>query len=176
MLAYSVNGGPEKTVSDAEEQGRKTTEGETIIALEDFKLQPGDVVAMHARRKMRDPKRMTDMFFLEAQPFEREYSQSQQMGGGGGGGGEEDDQDSISSVRRKSSPRLSTRFATKGKDKAAERRTPSSCPSAGEAAGPEPVACQRMKSRELAQQNAEFQSFARTWKKPPRRWARPPKS
>ena len=31
----------------------------------------------------------TDMFFVEAQPFEREYSQSQ--AGGGGGGGEQDD-------------------------------------------------------------------------------------
>ena len=27
------------------------------------------------------------MFFIQADPFEREFSQSQQMGGGGGGGG-----------------------------------------------------------------------------------------
>ena len=39
-------------------------------------------------RKMPGRETMTDMMFLEAQPFEREYSQSQQMGGGGGGGGE----------------------------------------------------------------------------------------
>ena len=55
-------------------KGAKTTEGETVIALEDFKLQPGDVVAMHARAKDARSETMTDMLFLEAQPFEREYS------------------------------------------------------------------------------------------------------
>ena len=30
------------------------------------------------------------MFFIEAQPFERNYTQSQQDGGGGGGGGGDD--------------------------------------------------------------------------------------
>src|SRR5439155_22575939 len=31
------------------------------------------------------PTRPSEIFFVEAQPFERTYSQSQQMGGGGGG-------------------------------------------------------------------------------------------
>ena len=41
---------------------------------------------------MRATTSQTDMFFIEAQPFEREYSQSQQAGGGGGGGDQDDDQ------------------------------------------------------------------------------------
>ena len=34
--------------------------------------------------------------FVEAEPYERNYTQSQQMGGGGGGGGGQQDQDEIS--------------------------------------------------------------------------------
>ena len=36
------------------------------------------------------------MFFIEAQPFERNYTQSQQDGGGGGGGGGDEEQNQIS--------------------------------------------------------------------------------
>jgi hypothetical protein len=49
VLSYSVNGGPEKLVPILKSKGAKTAEGETVIALEDFKLQPGDVVALHAK-------------------------------------------------------------------------------------------------------------------------------
>ena len=56
VLAYSVNGGPEKTVSLAKNKGAKTIEGETMISLEDFKLQPGDVVALTRVRRTRAPK------------------------------------------------------------------------------------------------------------------------
>src|SRR4029077_17422013 len=38
----------------------------------------------------------TDMFFIEAQPFEKNYTQSQDGGGGGGGGGQDQQQDQIS--------------------------------------------------------------------------------
>jgi len=41
------------------------------------------------------------MFFIQAVPFEFNYSQSQQAGGGGGGGGEQEQQ--IPNARRKSS-------------------------------------------------------------------------
>ena len=36
------------------------------------------------------------MMFIQADPFEREFSQSQQAGGGGGGGGQGDQQPQIS--------------------------------------------------------------------------------
>ena len=39
------------------------------------------------RRKTTESESRSDMFFIQADPFEREFSQSQQAGGGGGGGG-----------------------------------------------------------------------------------------
>src|SRR5690242_9486439 len=48
-LHYSVNGGPEKTV--AMPAGGKESKGTTTLALEDFKVVPGDVVAIYASAK-----------------------------------------------------------------------------------------------------------------------------
>src|SRR2546426_4906114 len=45
-LHYSVNGGPEKTISMLGAKGEKTSEGKTVLALEDFKLSPGDIVSL----------------------------------------------------------------------------------------------------------------------------------
>src|SRR5664280_2403884 len=87
-LHYSVNGAPEKTVAMA--AGGKTATGTSTIALEDFKVEPGDVVSMYAVAKDARAKTSTDIYFIEVQPFERNYTQSQQAGGDGGGGGEED--------------------------------------------------------------------------------------
>lgn len=84
-LHYSVNGGEEKTVAIAT-RGAKTASGTKLLELEQFKLMPGDVVSVYATAKDARTTARTDIHFLEAQPFEREYSQSQQSGGGGGGG------------------------------------------------------------------------------------------
>ena len=62
---------------------------------------------------------MTDMLFLEAQPFEREYQQSQQMGGGGGGGGEQDEQ-GVSQRQKEIIAATFNQIRDKGRDKAAE--------------------------------------------------------
>jgi len=43
-LHYSVNGGPEKSVSLLEHPGAKSASGATTLSLEDFKLVPGDLV------------------------------------------------------------------------------------------------------------------------------------
>ena len=69
-----------------------------MISLEDFKAEPGDVVSIYATANDARTTSKTDMFFIEAQPFERNYTQSQQEGGGGGGGGGRDgnDQNQIS--------------------------------------------------------------------------------
>src|SRR5471032_1832311 len=48
-LHYSVNGAPEKIV--AMQAGAKTSTGNTTIALEDFKVEPGDVVSLYAVAK-----------------------------------------------------------------------------------------------------------------------------
>ncbi len=83
---YSVNGEPEKTVNLLPKQGVKRADGKTMIALEGYKLSPGDVVSFYATARDARNTAKTDMFFLEAQPYERDYSQSQQAGGGAGGG------------------------------------------------------------------------------------------
>ena len=90
-LHYSVNGGADQTVNLLHAQGEKTADGSTVIRLEDFKAVPGDIVSVYATAKDAHAESRTDMFFIQAEPFEREYSQSQQAGGGGGGGNAPDE-------------------------------------------------------------------------------------
>ncbi|HTZ60277.1 MAG TPA: hypothetical protein VMB49_19345 [Acidobacteriaceae bacterium] len=85
-LHYSVNGGEEKTIDIPQKPGAKDVSGSTTLSLEDFKLVPGDLVTIYATAKDGHSEARTDMSFIQADPFEREFSQSQQMGGGGGGG------------------------------------------------------------------------------------------
>jgi len=83
-LHYSVNGGPEKRVALGVGKGKKA-EGSTTLYLEDDKLIPGDIVSFYATARNAIATNRTDMFFIQAEPFERTYTQSQQMGGEGGG-------------------------------------------------------------------------------------------
>ena len=64
--------------------------------MEDFKLVPGDIVSIYATAKDGKNTAKTDMFFIQAVPFEFNYTQSQQAGGGGGGGGGGDQEQQIS--------------------------------------------------------------------------------
>ena len=116
-LHYSVNGAPEKTVSLLKQKGVKEADGSTTISLEDFKLVPGDLVSLYATAKDARAEARTDMFFIQAEPFEREFSQSQAAGGGGGGGGgmQQAGKARFRIVKKKSSPKP-------GRSKA--RRTP----------------------------------------------------
>jgi hypothetical protein len=84
-LHYSVNGGQVKTVSMLKLMGAKQAASSTILHLEDFKVVPGDVVSVYAQARDAKSKSRTGMLFVEVQPFEREYSQSQLAGGGGAG-------------------------------------------------------------------------------------------
>jgi hypothetical protein len=89
-LHYSVNGGPETAVDVLPKKGTKEADGSTTLSLESFKLVPGDLVSVYATAKDANPasaEAHTDMVFIQADPFEREFSQSQAGGGGGGGGG-----------------------------------------------------------------------------------------
>src|SRR6202040_1857367 len=95
-LHYSVNGGVEQTVDLLKQKGVKQADGETVISLENFKLVPGDVVSLYATAKDARTESRTDISFIQADPFEREFSQAQQAGGGGGGGGGMGDQNDIS--------------------------------------------------------------------------------
>jgi len=95
-LHYSVNGGEEKTAQMLHDKNAKNSTASMTLALEDFKVQPGDIVSFYAEAKDARTTTRTDMYFIEAQPYERNYTQSQQGGGGGGGGGGQDDQNQIS--------------------------------------------------------------------------------
>jgi hypothetical protein len=90
-LHYSVNGGPEQTASLLKQKGVKEADGSTTLYLENFKLVPGDLVSFYASAKDARAESHTDMFFIQADPFERDFSQSQQAGGGGGGHGNQND-------------------------------------------------------------------------------------
>jgi hypothetical protein len=100
-LHYAVNGGPEKSVNVMKAPGVRSASGTAVIALEDYKVQPGDIVSLYATAKDARKTVNTDMFFIEAQPFERNYTQSQQDGGGGGGGGDDGNQQNEISQRQK---------------------------------------------------------------------------
>ena len=93
-LHYSVNGDAEKTVPLLKNKGAKTASGDTTIALEDFHLTPGDLVSLYATSRDAHSTARTDIYFIQAEPFERRYSQSQVPGGGGGDQG--DDNNKIS--------------------------------------------------------------------------------
>ncbi len=95
-LVYTVNGGPEKTVSLYGKGAKALTEvsaGHTIY-LEELGVKAGDFVAYYATAKDSDtvkgPKATSsDIYFIQIRPFGQNFreGQSQQGGGGGGGGG-----------------------------------------------------------------------------------------
>ena len=93
---YSVNGGPDHDASLLKTRGAKNADGSTMLSLEDFKLVPGDVISVYATARDGHSEARTDISFIQVDPFEREFSQSQQSGGGGGGGGSGDNQTEIS--------------------------------------------------------------------------------
>lgn len=92
-LHYSVNGGAEQTVNLLKQKGAKDVDGSTVLSLEDFKLVPGDLVSFYVTAKDARAEAHTDIYFIQADPFERDFSQSQSAGGGGGGGGQGDQND-----------------------------------------------------------------------------------
>ncbi len=67
-------------------------------AIEQIPLQPGDLISFYAEASDRSQSVRTDIFFIQIQPYNRRFSQSQLSGGGGGGGGQQ--QDEISQRQR----------------------------------------------------------------------------
>jgi hypothetical protein len=100
-LHYSVNGGPDTTVDLLPKKGEKQADGSTTLSLEAFKLAPGDLISVYATAQDANAEAHTDIAFIQADPFEREFSQSQQSGGGGGGGGGGGNQQAQISQREK---------------------------------------------------------------------------
>ncbi len=88
-LRYSVNGGDWQTV-ELPVDGN-AAESDHVFFLESLaandageNMGPGDLVTYYAVAEDRENSASTDMFFIDVQPFDRRYSQSQQGGGMGG--------------------------------------------------------------------------------------------
>jgi hypothetical protein len=96
-LHYSVNGGADHDISMLKTSGVKTADGSYVLRLEDYKLAPGDLVSLYATAKDGHLETRTDISFIQVEPFEREFSQSQQSAGSGSGaGGSQNNQTEIS--------------------------------------------------------------------------------
>jgi hypothetical protein len=160
-LHYSVNGSAEKTVPLLSKRGQKQASGETMIALEDYKLVPGDIVALYATARDARSTSKSDIYFLEAQPWEREFTQSQTMGGGGGGG-EGNEQNRISQRQKEiiAATWNQSRQAGKNRAEAAENAKFLSDVQAKLRDQAQTLA-RRMRSRELSGVNQEFSSFSK---------------
>ena len=98
---YSVNGGPEREIILLDKSGAKSADGSHTLPLEDFRLVPGDVISVYASARDGHAEARTDMSFIQVEPFEREFSQSQQSGGGGSAGGAGGDNQTEISKREK---------------------------------------------------------------------------
>ncbi len=158
-LHYSVNAGEEKTVPLATTHG-KSASGSATLYLEDFKLVPGDVVSYYAVAHDARHTARTDIYFLEAQPYEFEYSQAQQMGGMQGGG-QGDRQDEISKRQKEIIAATWNQLRDQQKKPAQQAEDGKFLSGVQSKLSDQAQSlAARMKSRELAQTNQEFQSFA----------------
>lgn len=157
-LHYSVNGGPEKVLALG--GGRVEGGGTATLYLEDFKLAPGDVVSIYGTARDARSSARTDIYFLEAQPFEREYSQSQVAGGQGGGGGEEENTISQRQKEIIAATWNELRGLTKSAGESAENASFLSGMQAKLEAQARSLA-RRMRSRQLGSQAESFNTFVR---------------
>ena len=83
-LHYSVNGGPVEKVRPGFRRGsKKLTTGHTLF-MEEMELQPGDFVSYFASATDAVTTSTSDIYFLEVEPFTRDFRQSQRSGGAGG--------------------------------------------------------------------------------------------
>lgn len=158
-ITYSVNGGEPRPLRLAVQRGVKEARGRAVIALEEFRLQPGDIVAVSATARDARTAAQTDIFFLEAQPFEREFQQSQVMAGGGGEGEGEEENDIVQRQKEIISATWNQIRSQKGRAETREDAAFLSGMQQKLAAQAQSLA-QRMRSRQLAAANEEFQKFS----------------
>ena len=159
-LHYSVNGGPDRDVDLLKSPGAKSADGSYTLPLEDFKLVPGDLVSLYATARDGHSEARTDIAFIQVEPFEREFSQSQQSGGGGGGGGGANNQTEISKREKEL-------IAATWKQQNDKTATPKDAAAAGQflSDAQEKLRDQvaalsiRMQSRDISEANEEFTDF-----------------
>ena len=163
-LHYSINGGTDRDMSLLRTPGAKNADGSFTLPLEDFKLVPGDLVSMYATAKDGHSEARTDISFIQVDPFEREFSQSQQSGGGGGGSGGQGGGDQIEISKREKEL-----IAATWKQQNDKTATPSSASAQGEFLSDAQGKLRdqvnalslRMQSRDISEANQEFTDFDR---------------
>ena len=74
-LVYYVGGGEEQTVSLHNSAGAQQMSGEHLLFLEDYSLQPGDVITYYIQARDALQEAVTDMYFIEIIPFDQSYTQ-----------------------------------------------------------------------------------------------------
>jgi len=89
-LNFSLNGEPNQKAPLEYPRGSSSFSTSHTFYLEEFDLKPGDFVSYWAEARDAVGTGATDIYFLEVEPFDREYYQSQQGGTPGGGGGGND--------------------------------------------------------------------------------------
>src|SRR5262245_2727438 len=94
-LYYSVNGGEEKKVDLQKLPGdsARVLSGAHTFFLEEFGLEPGDLISYYAKARDARKEATSDIYFIEIKPFQKDYRQNQAPGGGGGG--EQDGQQAL---------------------------------------------------------------------------------
>lgn len=86
-MVYSVGGGAEKVVPFTKFTGTEIAKiGSRMLAAEDLKVKPGDVIAYYARawdvpHAKRSTMTRSEIFFLEVTPFNEEYSLAMSQAG-----------------------------------------------------------------------------------------------
>ena len=162
-LHYSVNGGPEKAVRLLKQPGDKQASGSSVLALEDFKLVPGDLVSVYATAKDARAESHTDMLFIQVDPFEREFSQSQQAGGGGGGGGGGGQRNDPSEISRREKEMIAATFKQQSDKKATQKQAAETAKFLSEAQATlrnQSLSLSgRLEARDLTRENHEFSVF-----------------
>jgi hypothetical protein len=161
-LHYSVNGQAEKVIPLLSAKGVPTAEGKVVLSLEDFKLVPGDIVSMYATANDARSKTVGDITFIEAQPYERNFSQSQQQGGGGGGGGGQQNDPSQITQREKEIIAATHNFNRGGKDAQANAENAQYLSEVQAKLKDQAESmAKRTTARELSTENQDFQSFTK---------------
>jgi len=160
QLHYSVNGGAEQSVNLLKQKGERTADGSTTLSLEDFHVVPGDIVSLYATAKDARAESQTDIFFIQAEPFEREFSQSQQSGGGGGGGGGGANQEEISQREKEIIAATWKQSSDKGSSQEKAAQNAKFLSGVQEKLREQALSLAgRLQMRDLTQENAEFSGF-----------------
>jgi len=160
-LHYTVNGGSDHDIDLLKTSRSKNADGSYVLHLEDFKLAPGDLISLYATAKDGHAEARTDMSFIQVDPFEREFSQSQQSGGSGGSaGGTQNNQMEISRRQKEliaETWKQQNNKTANSKDAVATGKFLSD---AQQKLRDQVMALSaRMESRDLAEENDEFGNF-----------------